>query len=240
MQPGQNPRQGGHKEAFAGPSLDLQPSSVRSDDRSGSSKRGPPPSARRDQITGGGRFSLSPLMTTVPTPPAGSLPTKQGQHTLWGLSPQRWSARPVAQIHSSVHPQNYGRPVTILCAARSTVYRAFPGVAIYTRTADAWTARPTGPVIAHPPCRCWSRMRGLSSLTLRARILEMMLAFECLRMVTTHGGVLEQPAFSSFWRHANLPRPGDTSQAPAMWSLAVDQSNWGHRTKNPRGSSSAT
>jgi hypothetical protein len=139
----------------------------------------------------------------------------------------------LANTSRSVHPRNYGRPITVLCAARSSIYQAFPGLTIYTRSKDAWSANPVGPVIAHPPCRCWSRMRGLSSLTLTERILEMMLAFHCLKLVTKRGGILEQPAFSSFWRHANLPRCGDTSRAPGMWSLAVDQSNWGHRSTKP-------
>jgi hypothetical protein len=70
-------------------------------------------------------------------------------------------------------------------------------------------------------------------LTLRDRITEMMLAFHCLRLVKTNGGILEQPAFSAFWSAANLPQPGSTTTAPTLWSIAVDQSNFGHRTTKP-------
>jgi len=124
-------------------------------------------------------------------------------------------------------------PITVLCAARSTVYRSFTGLAIYTRSANALNANPPGPVIAHPPCRCWSRSWARSNLTPADRITEMLLAFHCLRLVITHGGVLEHPAHSRLWPSANLPRPGDLTQAPALWSIAVDQANWGHRAAKP-------
>ena len=123
--------------------------------------------------------------------------------------------------------------LTILCAARSSIYSAFPGLDVFTRTRDAWSAQPSGPVIAHPPCRCWSRSWALTSLTVEGRIKEMMLAFKCLALVRRHGGILEQPAFSRFWNAANLPRPGLPTQPGQDWSLSVHQGNWGHRHAKP-------
>lgn len=76
-------------------------------------------------------------------------------------------------------------------------------------------------------------MRGLTSIPTADRIKEMLLAFWCLRLVIRNGGVLEQPAYSRLWSAASLPRPGDTTSAPALWSIAVDQSNFGHRTTKP-------
>lgn len=161
-------------------------------------------------------------------------------HLPAGVMPEREANReeplttpPEAKSRSGGGFLSSQRTVTVLCAARSTVYRAFPGLAIFSRSANAWNARPRGPVIAHPPCRCWSRLRGLTNLTVKERIEEMLLAFHCLRLVISCGGVLEQPAFSALWSAACLPRPGDLSAAPALWSITIDQSNFGHITTKP-------
>ena len=61
----------------------------------------------------------------------------------------------------------------------------------------------------------------------------MMLAFHCLKLVRTFGGILEQPAHSRFWRAANLPRPGLPNHPGQEWSFSVNQGNWGHRTSKP-------
>jgi hypothetical protein len=88
-------------------------------------------------------------------------------------------------------------------------------------------------VIAHPPCRCWCRAWPLSSMSVAARIQEMLLAFECLRQVRRHGGILEQPAHSRFWNAASLPMPSAPPTPGHEWSIAVDQLNWGHRASKP-------
>jgi hypothetical protein len=123
--------------------------------------------------------------------------------------------------------------VTVLCAARTTVYRAFPGIAVYTHAADAWTARVSGPVVAHPPCRCWSRASVLTRLETSLRVQEMMLGVYCAEQVLRHGGILEQPAWSKLWQYMDLPFPGQKTSDPLCWSVAVDQANWGHRISKP-------
>jgi hypothetical protein len=127
----------------------------------------------------------------------------------------------------------HGPRLTILCAARSSIYQAFPDLDLYTKSRDAWSANPPGPVIAHPPCRCWARSWALSSLTVADRIKEMMLAFRCLSLVRRNGGILEQPAHSRLWKAANLPRPGLPQSPGQAWSLAVNQGNWNHRHSKP-------
>ena len=147
------------------------------------------------------------------------------EDTLTGGSVAHSRALPPPPFHASC--------LSVLCAARSSVYQAFPGLTIYTRAKDAWSARCPGPVIAHPPCRCWSRAFALSSLTVKDRIIEMQLGFHCLHVIQRTGGVLEQPAFSRLWSAASLPFPGDLDRAPGSWSIAVDQANFGHRVSKP-------
>lgn len=139
----------------------------------------------------------------------------------------------VANSRAATRPPFGSRPITVLCAARSSVYQSFPGVTIYTRTKDAWNANCPGPVVAHPPCRCWSRAWALSSLTIFDRVSEMLLGMECVRLTLKHGGVLEQPAHSRLWAAANLPVPGEHFPNLPVWSLAVDQAEFGHRTSKP-------
>jgi hypothetical protein len=123
--------------------------------------------------------------------------------------------------------------ITILCAARSSVYRSFPGLDVYTRARDAWNAKPAGPVIAHPPCRCWSKARCMVNLTIADWITEMQLGLFCAQLVIRNGGILEQPAFSALWRAADLPTPINGQTAGRCFSIAVDQVNFGHLTTKP-------
>lgn len=126
-----------------------------------------------------------------------------------------------------------GRTVTVLCAARSSVYRAIPGVDTITRTRNAWHVNPQGPIVAHPPCRCWSRAKMLSSMTTLKRIEEMLLGMECVRLVIKNGGVLEHPAHSRLWACAHLPRPESSDHSSNVWSICIDQANYGYPCCKP-------
>lgn len=123
--------------------------------------------------------------------------------------------------------------ITVLCAARSSVYRAIPGLDVFTRSRDAWTARPSGPVIAHPPCRCWCRAWPLSAMTVKTRIIEMLLGMECVRLVIHNGGILEQPAHSRLWKCASLPGPSEPFAHRHAWTIELDQAQFGHRASKP-------
>lgn len=83
------------------------------------------------------------------------------------------------------------------------------------------------PVVAHPPCRAWGRLRKFA----KPRSDEKDLAHFAVAAVRTWGGVLEHPASSSLWPAADLPRPGDGIDRAGGWSLAVDQFWWGHRAR---------
>lgn len=78
------------------------------------------------------------------------------------------------------------------------------------------------PVVAHPPCRAWGRLRHMA----KPRVDERDLAFFAIATVRAFGGVLEHPAGSKLFEH--LPAPG-WRDAAGGWVLPVMQSWWGHR-----------
>lgn len=82
------------------------------------------------------------------------------------------------------------------------------------------------PVVAHPPCRSWSRLKHFA----KPLPGEKELALHALEMVRTWGGVLEHPAGSSLWPDAGLPR-GSNTDRHGGWTITVDQNWWGHKAR---------
>lgn len=85
----------------------------------------------------------------------------------------------------------------------------------------------TAPVVAHPPCGPWGRLRHLN----RNQIAE--LAVLAVARVRANGGVLEHPANSRLWDACLLPRPGELPDQFGGYSVAVNQSDWGHCARKP-------
>lgn len=78
------------------------------------------------------------------------------------------------------------------------------------------------PVVAHPPCGPWGRLRHLY------RGSEHDCAPIAVAQVRRFGGVLEHPARSLLWSECRLPAPGDDPDAHGGFSVAIDQCAWGH------------
>jgi hypothetical protein len=116
--------------------------------------------------------------------------------------------------------------VAALFVRADSVYKGMRGVDAWDieRDARAW---PGGaPVVAHPPCRAWGRLRHLA----KPRPDEKALALYAVERVRAFGGVLEHPAHSTLWAAAGLPLPG-LRDAWGGWTLPVVQSWWGHRAE---------
>jgi hypothetical protein len=111
-----------------------------------------------------------------------------------------------------------------LFTCRTTPYRAL-GLDCFDIDRDARTYDGASPVIAHPPCRGWARLRGFA----KPLPDELDLARFAVRMVRVRGGVLEHPAFSMLWADQSLPEPGQGHDTSGGWTLPVDQSWFGHR-----------
>lgn len=94
----------------------------------------------------------------------------------------------------------------------------------YDETRDARSYAGPWPVVAHPPCGPYSRLRHFASK--QAALAE--LAPIAVDQVRQFGGVLEHPAGSTLWRHCMLPLPGELPDAHGGYSIAVDQVDFGH------------
>jgi len=117
-----------------------------------------------------------------------------------------------------------------LFARRDSIYKTMPELDVYDIERDARSFRGGLPVIAHPPCRAWGRLRW------NAKPLpgEKELALFAVEQVRKYGGVLEHPEASALWDAAGLPRPDPeriTRDEYGGWTLAIAQLWFGHRAE---------
>jgi hypothetical protein len=112
--------------------------------------------------------------------------------------------------------------IAALYVERGGPYFTMSGVDPWDVERDAKRYAGPHPVVAHPPCGPWGALRHLY------RGCEHACAPAALAVVRAWGGVLEHPARSLLWQHANLPRPGELPDAYGGFALEVDQVSWGH------------
>jgi hypothetical protein len=101
-------------------------------------------------------------------------------------------------------------------------YFGMQGVDPWDVERDARTYAGPHPVVAHPPCGPWGRLRHLY------RGAEHDCAPAAVAAVRRWGGVLEHPARSTLWSHARLPGPGELPDEFSGFTVEVDQCAWGH------------
>ena len=119
--------------------------------------------------------------------------------------------------------------VAVLCAAGRSIYHHLPNTIVFDKHRDSCHFAATLPVVAHPPCRTWSRNLAHCAKP-TAREAERNLAWFCLEQVIRNGGVFEHPAHSKFWLAAKLPAPGDFTD-PFLYTIQVEQAWWGFATR---------
>lgn len=117
--------------------------------------------------------------------------------------------------------------VAVLFARSDSVYKTIPGLDVFDLVRDARTYKGDSPVVAHPPCRAWGRLRAFA----KPRSDEKMLACFAIDTIRRVGGVLEHPASSSLFETCGLPRPGSRSDDYGGWSIEVPQKWWGHKAE---------
>jgi hypothetical protein len=114
--------------------------------------------------------------------------------------------------------------VAALFVRHDSIYKEMPGVDAWDIERDARNWRGGCPVVAHPPCRAWGRLRHFAN----PRPDEKTLALWAVDQVRRWGGVLDHPAGSTLWVTAGLPAPRHFDAAGG-WTLPVEQHWWGHR-----------
>lgn len=119
------------------------------------------------------------------------------------------------------------KTVAVLFARRDSIYKAMPQCDVYDADRDARTFPGGLPVVAHPPCRAWGRLRHFA----RPRPDEKALATWAVGQVRTWGGVLEHPRASTLWQVAGLPAPGAGPDEHGGWTLGLNQHWFGHRAE---------
>ncbi len=101
----------------------------------------------------------------------------------------------------------------------------YPGLVAewYDEARDARTYAGDRPVVAHPPCGPWGRLRHLCRRPEDREYFP-----HALGVVRRCGGVVEHPAYSTAWQAYALPRPGEVPDAFGGWTLEVCQCDFGH------------
>lgn len=116
--------------------------------------------------------------------------------------------------------------VAVLFARADSNYKAFADVEVFDAERDARTYDGPWPVVAHPPCRGWGRLRKFA----KVRADERNLARLAVALVREFGGVLEHPEGSTLWQAQSLPAPGQRD-AFGGFTLGISQHWFGHRAE---------
>jgi hypothetical protein len=120
------------------------------------------------------------------------------------------------------------RQVAILYARADSVYKTLPGCDVWDEERDARRWPGGAPVVAHPPCRAWGKLRKFANPMPHEKDLARL----SVAHVRRYGGVLEHPEWSTLWDDMGLPRPANGLRDEfGGWTLAVSQKWWGHRAE---------
>ena len=117
-----------------------------------------------------------------------------------------------------------GLSVAVLFVRKDSCYKTFSGIDAYDIERGAESFKGGCPVVAHPPCRTWSRLKAFA----RAPGHEHDLALWALSKVRENGGVLEHPATSDLWKEEGMPLLGGLPDKYGGWTFECDQFHWGH------------
>ena len=111
-------------------------------------------------------------------------------------------------------------------------YASRPDVDAWPEARDARTYPGPWPVVAHPPCQAWGRLAHVREVTSgRPRGVDGGCFEAAVLSVRAFGGVLEHPEGSRAFYRYRLPIPtfgAGWTAGFVGWSVAVDQSVYGH------------
>lgn len=90
----------------------------------------------------------------------------------------------------------YPGQIDVLCTLATSNYMKFDDINCYDKQRNAFTCTGQNPIIAHPPCKQWSRLRTFAHQNEEEKYL----AIHCLQLINQVGGILEHPVGSSLWK----------------------------------------
>lgn len=120
--------------------------------------------------------------------------------------------------------------VAVLFAREDSHYKTMAGCDVWDIVRDARKWPGGAPVVAHPPCRAWGRLRKFA----KPRPDEKALALWAVDQVRKWGGVLEHPITSTLWETVGCLGYGIRDQHGGAL-FAVAQSSFGHRAEKLTG-----
>lgn len=115
----------------------------------------------------------------------------------------------------------------VLYCQKTSVYKTL-GCDVWDAERNALCFNEPVPIIAHPPCRLFSRLRSFSN----APACERLMAISAVLHIRRFGGILEHPYPSTLWQLLNLPL-GSERDSFGGFTLKVNQSWFGHVTVKP-------
>lgn len=118
--------------------------------------------------------------------------------------------------------------IAVLFARSDSIYKSLPDCDVWDIERDARQWPGGCPVVAHPPCRAWGRLRKFA----KPREGERELALWAVEQVRRWGGVLEHPQGSLLWQAAKLPA-GQQCDKYGGWTLWISQWWFGHKADKP-------
>lgn len=118
--------------------------------------------------------------------------------------------------------------VAVLFACAGGPYAEL-GADVYDVKRDARTFDLACPVVAHPPCRAWGRLRHMA----KPRADERDLAIWSVWVARHCGGIVEHPASSRLWPFMGIV-PGRRDCFGGLLTI-VHQDAFGHRAPKPTG-----
>jgi len=101
-------------------------------------------------------------------------------------------------------------------------YPKMPGVDCWDEARDARLYDGPHPVVAHPPCGPWGRLRSMCT---KQDHYCGIVAFGQVRRL---GGVLEHPQGSTLWDYVGAPEPCEPADSSGGRTYLVRQVDWGH------------
>ena len=112
--------------------------------------------------------------------------------------------------------------VTILCVDKNSNYKKVEGINYYDEDRDAFNYVGDGPVIAHPPCAQWSKLRRFATFNSD----HLHLAEFCVSKVYENGGILEHPEGSLLFKKYGIPRSQIRSVDQSWFGFPARKVTW--------------